>query len=66
MCVDVHGGLSIAPFLEAPERHRYGQEALDNEGTAHAIGVEMNTAMNGLFDGSSPGKHASGITALIY
>ena len=60
MGVDVVGGLGAAPFPEKPEHYQSGWESLDDRGADHATGVaKANSAMNGVFDGSSPGKYVS-------
>ena len=54
MGVDVVSGLDAAPFLEKVENYQSGWESLDDGGADYATGVtKANSAMNGVFDGSS-------------
>jgi hypothetical protein len=61
MRVDGEGGLGpVSPQI--PQSHWPGQEGADQ-----ATGIEeMNLAIDGLFGGSSLGRHVDGVAALIY
>ena len=61
MCADGEGDLSTIPPPQIPQSQQPGQE-----GPCQTAGVEeMDLDVDGLFDGSSPGKCVDGVAALI-
>ena len=60
--VDTVSGLGAASESEKLEHCQSGQESLDGGGADHATSVaKTNSALSGLFDGSSLGKYVSGL-----
>jgi len=61
MGVDVVGGLGAASKLKKLEYYQPGRELLDGGGIDYVTSiVKTNSALNGLFNGSSLGKYVSG------
>jgi hypothetical protein len=61
MCTDGEGDLSTIPPPQIPQSQQPSQE-----GPCPTADVEeMDFTVNGLFDGSSPGRYVDGVAALI-